>query len=144
MKYIAFCFLALFAAQSFAVDGNVFFNGTVASSCSFNSASAGTVSVSGTSFSSTANGSISVVNNDPGAYTLSIGALTLPTAPNGETISSSTTTTESVTGANTGLVPPAVLTNAGTDVVELSITGTLTGAATAGSYIFQQVVTCAV
>lgn len=141
MKYILVALLTVLSASAFAVDGSVFFNGTVASSCSFSSASAGTVNISGTAITAGTSGTINVLNNDPGTFTLSLGATTLSTAPSGETLTSSTAT-PTVTGANAALVLPGLLANAGTDTVSISLTGTLGQTATAGAYVFTQVVSC--
>ena len=135
--------LIAFSSPSFGqVNGNIIFSGTVASSCAFSSSSAGVASVSGTGFSSTSDGTITVDNNDPSNYTLSLGSLTLTTAPDGQSISASTST-PTVTGSNAGISLPAALANAGTDVVSVDVSGTLDSTATAGSYVFTQVVTCA-
>lgn len=141
MKYILVALLAVLSTSAFAVDGNVFFNGTVASSCSFSSASAGTVNISGTAITAGTDGTINVLNNDPGVFTLSLGSTTLTSAPNTEALSSSTATPV-VTGANAALSLPGVLANAGTDTVSISLTGTLDQTATAGAYVFTQVVSC--
>jgi hypothetical protein len=137
-----FSLMGLFSIPAHAVDGNIIFSGTVASSCSFTSASAGTLTISGTSISSATAGTIQVTNNDPAAYDLSVGSSTLTTAPNGEGITS-ITATPTVTGDNAGITLPATLTNAGVDTVSVALTaGTLDAVATAGTYVLTQVITC--
>jgi hypothetical protein len=134
--------IGLFSIPSHAVDGNIIFSGTVASSCSFTSASAGTLTVSGTSISSASSGTIQVTNNDAGAYDLLVGSTTLSTSPSGESISS-ITATPTVTGVNAGIALPSTLTNVGVDTVSVALTaGTLDAVATAGTYIVTQVITC--
>ena len=142
MKKILLAMALLTPQLAFAVDGNVLFSGTVSSACSFNSASPGTLTVTGTSISSASPGTINVLNNDPGAFTLTLGSTALTTSPDGQTISA-ITVTPTVTGSNAGITLPATLDNSGTDTVSVALTsGTLDATATAGNYIVNQVISC--
>ena len=142
MKYVLIAMALLCSASASAVTGNILFSGTVSSACSFSSASAGTLTISGTSLTSATPGTIDVLNNDPGVFTLSLGTTSVTTSPSGETLSS-VTATPTVTGANAGITLPASLANAGTDTVSVALTsGVLSAVATAGSYVVTQVVDC--
>ena len=144
MKKVIALALTMLPLSAFGVTGNVLFNGTVASSCSFSSSSAGTLTVSGTSLTSATAGTIDVVNNDPGVFTLSITSTNLSTSPDGQGLSVSTVTGDVTAGPNIAIdALPASLVNAGTDTVSVEITsGTLDATATAGTYIVTTVVSC--
>lgn len=144
----------LLLALAFALPASaetINFDGTITTSCTFSGTTDGTLNIIGTTITTGTSGSTVITNNDPGAYSLTVSPITSITAPDGLTITGNLTQTPNVsTGPNsaetftgddaTGYT--ATLTAAGADTFTLSLTGTLDGTATAGTYTAVSTVTC--
>jgi hypothetical protein len=94
-----------FTSKASAQDAVVEFSGTLAGSCTFGSPNSGTLNFSGSTITTTSNGTINVTCNSPG--TITVATPTAASVPQGVTIATTAATIsgngQTVTSADAGL-----------------------------------------
>lgn len=132
-------------STSFAYAENIDFSGTLANACNITVASAGTLALGETDFSTSADAVATVTNNAAGIFNLTLAAPTdWATSPNGYSGSTSFVATFTTAGANAQGAPvdTLALANVGTDTTSVNLSGTSDAVYPAGSYSVVSVLSC--
>ena len=142
----------LCAAPLLAGAENLVLQGTAAQACTFSGTTQGTLSVSGTSITTTTPATTIIDNNDDNFYKVTVGVVSgLTSAPSGMSLSGNMALSPSISsGTNSGAVftgtdatgKEAPLAVASSDTLSLSLSGTLNGTAKAGTYSATSSVSC--